>query len=141
MSRRAARELSMKVLFDMHMNNDFDLNRIEYHLEEESIGERQHDYIYGVLTMAVNNLAQIDKIIESYSKGWKLDRIANVDLAILRLALCEILYMKDISYRISINEAIELAKIYGSDETPSFINGILGKYVEDEGLENDEQGK
>jgi N utilization substance protein B len=141
MSRRSARELSMRVLFDMHMNNDFNLNKIEYHLEQENINRRQNDYIYGVLTAAVDNLAQIDKIIENYSKGWKLDRIANVDLAILRLALCEILYMEDISYRISINEAIELAKIYGSDETPSFINGILGKYVEDKGLKNDEQDK
>lgn len=141
MSRRSARELSMKVLFDMHMNNDFNLDKIKYHLEEENISGKQNDYIYGVLTMAVDNLARIDKIIGSYSKGWKLDRIANVDLAILRLALCEILYMEDISYRISINEAIELAKVYGSDETPSFINGILGKYVEDEGLKDDEQGK
>lgn len=139
MSRKLARELSMKVLFDMHMNNDFNLNKIKYHLEEGNISEKQNDYIYSVLTVAVNNLTEIDKIIEDYSKGWKLNRIANVDLAILRLAFSEILYMNDIPYRVSINEAIELAKIYSSAETPSFINGILGNYVEKKGLRNDKQ--
>ena len=124
----------MKVLFDMHMNNDFDLNRMKYHLEEENINERQNEYIYSVLTKAIDNIAIIDKIIEDYSRGWKLNRIANVDLAILRLALSEILYMEDIPYKVSINEAIELSKIYSSDESPPFINGILDNYIKKEGL-------
>ena len=133
-SRKLARELCMKVLFDMHMNNDFDLNRIEYHLEEESIDKKQNEYIYNVLTKAIDNMADIDKIIEDYSRGWKLSRIANVDLAILRLALSEILYMDDIPYKVSINEAVELAKIYCSDEAPPFVNGILDNYVKTEVL-------
>ena len=124
----------MKVLFDMHMNDDFDLNRMKYHLEEENINERQNEYIYSVLTKAIDNIAIIDKIIEDYSRGWKLNRIANVDLAILRLALSEILYMEDIPYKVSINEAIELSKIYSSDESPPFINGILDNYIKKEGL-------
>ncbi|HZK57966.1 MAG TPA: transcription antitermination factor NusB [Clostridia bacterium] len=139
MSRRLARELCMKVLFDMHMNNDFDLGKIKYHLEEENISGKQDDYIYTVLGKAIDNMVEIDKIIEDYSEGWKLNRIANVDLAILRLALSEILYMKDIPYRVSIDEAIELAKIYSSGETPSFINGILGSYAEREDLKKGER--
>jgi len=128
----------MKVLFEMHINNEFDLKKADHHVFEGSIEEQQKDYIYGVLNAVINNVADIDKIIEEYSKGWKLNRIANVDLAILRLSFAEILYMEDIPYRVSINEAVELAKQYGSDETPSFINGILGKYVEKTGLkEND----
>jgi len=138
MSRKLARELCMKVLFDMHMNNDFDLNRIEYHLEEGSINEKQNEYIYSVLTKTIDNIANIDKIIEDYSRGWKLNRIANVDLAILRLALSEILYMEDIPYKVSINEAVELSKIYCSDESPPFINGILDNYIEKEGLKENE---
>lgn len=138
MSRKLARELSMKVLFDMHINNDFDLNKIKYHLQREKIDERQNSYIYDVLAKVTEHLTEIDRIIESYSKGWKLNRIANVDLAILRLALSEILYMKDIPYRVSINEAIELAKVYSSNETPSFINGILGNYIKKEGIKKDE---
>lgn len=137
MSRRLARELSMKVLFEMHMNDDFNLDKIKYHMEEDSVSNRQDDYIYDVLTKAKDNIGQIDSIIENYSKGWKLNRIANVDLAILRLAFAEVLYMDNIPFRVSINEAIELAKVYGSDESPSFINGILGNYVEKEGLKQD----
>ncbi|MFW5648556.1 MAG: transcription antitermination factor NusB [Candidatus Alkaliphilus sp. MAG34] len=131
MSRRLARELCMKVLFEMHMNKDFDLGKIKYHLEDENFSGKQDDYICAVLGKAIDNMAEIDKIIEDYSEGWKLNRIANVDLAILRLALSEILYMKDIPYGVSIDEAIEIAKIYSSGETPSFINGILGGYVEE----------
>ncbi|MBU5677565.1 transcription antitermination factor NusB [Alkaliphilus sp. MSJ-5] len=138
MSRKLARELSMKVLFEMHINNDFDLKKADHHIFEGSIEEKQRDYIYDVLNGVIVNLTDIDRVIEEYSKGWKLNRIANVDLAILRLAFAEILYMKDIPYRVSINEAVELAKLYGSDETPSFINGILGKYVEKAGLKEDE---
>jgi N utilization substance protein B len=122
----------------MHLNNEFNLKKAEHHLLEGRIEEQQKDYIYGVLNEVINNLADIDKIIEEYSKGWKLNRIANVDLSILRLAFAEILYMKDIPFRVSINEAVELAKVYGSDETPAFINGILGKYVEKEGLKENE---
>lgn len=134
MSRKLARELTMKVLFEMHINNDFNIQRVEHHLFEGSIEEQQTDYIHNVLNETIQNLEAIDGIIEAYSTGWKLNRIANVDLAILRLAFSEIIYMKDIPYRVSINEAIELAKVYGSDETPNFVNGILGKYVEQEGL-------
>ncbi len=138
MSRKLARELSMKVLFDMNMNKDFDLNKINYHLQEDNIKEIQNEYIYGVLTEVTGHLKEIDRIIEDYSKGWKLNRIANVDLAILRLAFSEIIYMKDIPYRVSINEAIELAKKYGSNESASFINGILGNYAKKEGLKDEE---
>lgn len=137
MSRRLARELSMKILFDMHINKDFDLEKIDYYLQEEKIHERQNDYIYSLIGKTRDNIGEINKIIENYSRGWKLNRIANVDLAILRLALTEILYMEDIPYRVSINEAIELGKTYGSDESPTFINGILGNYVEKEGIKQD----
>ncbi len=134
MSRRSARELSMKVLFDMHMNNDFSLNKTKYHLQREKINKRQNSYIYDVLTKATENLTEIDQIIEGCLKGWKFNRIANVDLAVLRLALSEILYIDDIPYEVSINEAVELAKTYGSNETPSFVNGVLDNYVKSANL-------
>lgn len=134
MSRRLARELSMKILFEMHINNDFNLDKIKYHLQEKEINQNQNDYIYRVLTEVTENLTKLDKIIENYSKGWKLNRIANVDLAILRLALSEMLYMEDIPYKVSIDEAIELSKIYSSGDAPAFINGILDSYVKNEYL-------
>ncbi len=138
MSRKLARELCMKVLFEMHANNNFDLKVLDNHLYEGSIEEKQKKYINDLLNNAVDHMSHINNIIEEYSKGWKLNRIANVDLAILRLAFTEILYIDSIPYRVSINEAIELGKSYGSDETPSFINGIIGKYVEKVKLKENE---
>lgn len=135
MSRRLAREWCMKILYQMSIQGDYNLNVLDFY--KEKFKNPQTEYVHTVMESVTNNLSKIDKIIESYSEGWKLNRIAKVDLAILRLALGEILYVKDIPYRVSINEAIELAKIYGADESTSFINGILGTFIEKEGIKNE----
>ena len=73
------------------------------------------------------NLSQIDAIIEHKLKDWELDRLAKVDLALLRLAVYEMNFSSDITTGVAINEAVELAKIYGTDESSAFINGVLGQ--------------
>mgnify|MGYP004732743381 CR=1 FL=1 len=75
------------------------------------------------------NKSTIDELISKYAKNWTINRMAKVDLAILRLAVCEILYVPNIPTKVSINEAIELAKLYCDDKSPKFINGILGSVV------------
>ena len=72
---------------------------------------------------------EIDAMINKYAKNWSVNRMAKVDLAILRLAICEILFVEEIPNKVSINEAIEMAKLYCDDKTPKFINGILGSVV------------
>ncbi|MCG4471040.1 transcription antitermination factor NusB, partial [Lawsonibacter sp. DFI.6.74] len=72
-------------------------------------------------------------LINKYAKNWTINRMAKVDLAILRLAICEILYMSEMPTKVSINEAIELAKLYCDDKSPKFINGILGSVVSEIG--------
>ena len=72
---------------------------------------------------------EIDEAINTYAEGWSVERIAKVDIAILRLAVYEILFAEDIPNRVAVNEAVELAKEFSSDKSPSFINGILGKVV------------
>ncbi len=79
--------------------------------------------------------SMIDIYIEKYAKEWTVDRMSKVDLAILRLAMFEILYREDIPYSVSINEAVELAKKYSSEKSSSFINGILGNFIRMESLE------
>ena len=74
-------------------------------------------------------LPDIDGQIEANSKGWKLDRIAKAELAILRLAVFEAKYDDTIPVGVAVNEAVELAKAYGGDNAPAFVNGILGKIV------------
>ncbi|SCY98676.1 transcription antitermination factor NusB [Alkaliphilus peptidifermentans] len=137
MSRKEARELCMKILFEMSIQNNYDRKLVDYHLEE-SVTDNQKGYIDSLIGSTIDNLKEIDTTIDSYSKSWKIDRIAKVDLAILRLALAEILYLDEIPYAVSINEAVELAKKYSSNESDSYINGILGKYAEAMGLKNNE---
>ncbi|CEP91165.1 N utilization substance protein B [[Clostridium] sordellii] len=79
------------------------------------------------------NKSIIDELISKYAKNWTINRMAKVDLAILRLVVCEILYVPNIPTKVSINEAIELAKLYCDDKSPKFINGILGSVVNEIG--------
>ena len=82
------------------------------------------------------NIKKIDDIILSKLKNWSLDRIAKIDLAILRLAIYEILYVDSIPNKVSANEAVELAKTYGNNDSKSFVNGVIAKVIEDKEEEN-----
>ncbi|GAB6087781.1 transcription antitermination factor NusB [Alkaliphilus crotonatoxidans] len=139
MNRKLAREFCMKMLFQMSIHNQYDYQILLDNLEEEATERQQEHYINQLVQQIISNRAEIDETIMAFSKGWKLDRIAKVDLAILRIAFGEILYMEEIPPAVSINEAIELAKRYSTHESASFINGILGKYVEEKGLKKHEQ--
>ncbi len=143
MSRRIAREHCMKILFQMSVQNDYDISKIQEDIleetVEESLEEKQKQYINLVLGEVIAHLKELDEEIEGYSKGWRINRISKVDLAILRLALAEILYIEEVPYAVAINEAIELAKKFNSEESAAFVNGILGKYAEDKGLKEKEK--
>ena len=92
--------------------------------DEESEEVRQRtDAILG-------HLPEIDKLLSEVTQGWKLDRIGRVELGILRLAVYEIKYDEHVPDKVAINEAVELAKRYGGDESPAFVNGVLAKVVE-----------
>ncbi|MCC5909938.1 MAG: transcription antitermination factor NusB [Clostridiaceae bacterium] len=134
MNRKQARELVMKMLFEMNMNKEYNIELLANSTLEEEDMTNQKEYISQVLETVINNLEKINTVVKTYSKGWTLDRIAKVDLSILQLALVEIIYIDTIPYNVSINEAIELTKKYSSNESASFINGILGGFVEKEGI-------
>ena len=86
-------------------------------------------YIKTILSTLNDKNEEIDTLINSNAKNWSVNRIAKVDLAILKLAIAEIIAINDIPQRVSVNEAIELAKIYCDDKSPKFINGILGSVI------------
>jgi len=90
------------------------------------------EYILDTFTGTVLKKTELDKVIEKYAKGWKLSRIPRVTLAILRLAVFEMLYNDDVPESVAINEAVELAKQYDNDEAPAFVNGILGSISQQE---------
>jgi len=133
MKRSMARELCMKILYEMYMNKKYDRDILASYIEEEGEKlESQKEYVTTVVTSFLDNKEKVDSVLEQYAIGWHVDRMAKVDLAILRLAMTEILFIEDIPYNVSINEALELSKKYSTEESSPFINGILGKMVDKE---------
>ena len=129
MSRRISREHAMKLLYQFQIRSDDIQEQIECFLSEseENTTDIDKDYFLDVVYGVMNNLSDIDSLIKKHAKGWSVERLPKVDLAIMRLAIYELLFRKDIPWNVSINEAVELAKKYGGDQSKSFINGVLGK--------------
>ncbi|MBQ4346915.1 MAG: transcription antitermination factor NusB [Firmicutes bacterium] len=96
-------------------------------LSGHELDENDFNFINGLISGTETHLDEVDEELSKVSRGWKLERMSKVDLSILRLAAYELLFDKNVGERVVINEAVELAKTYSSDEAPAFINGILGK--------------
>lgn len=129
MGRRYARESAMKLLYQMEMNDDFSDKAMEVFFDNNKFDSGEKLYIDDAIRTIVENLKSIDSSIDAYIDGWQLHRLAKVDLSILRIAIYEIVYREDIPIQVSINEAIEIAKKYSTDEASRFINGVLGSFV------------
>lgn len=129
MTRTDARELMMQVFFQMEACNDFDIDNRDSYFKGKKTGN-QKTYCEELFSALCNNKEIIDNKINECSTGWKVNRLPKTDLAVLRVALCEILYISDIPEAVSINEAIELAHKFGTDESGAFVNAVLGKAVE-----------
>ncbi|CAK7015132.1 N utilization substance protein B [Tissierella sp. P1] len=129
MGRKQAREGTMKILYQMEINEDFSDEALGLYFNNFPFDELEKEYILDAMTKIKENLESIDKYIELYSEGWNLNRLAKIDLAVLRIAVYEILYRKDIPIEVSINEAIEIVKKYSTEESFKFINGVLGGFV------------
>jgi len=126
MNRKLTREELMKLLYQMDMNEEFTLERSEKYLTTIDNLKIDEKYYKKTSTNFIENLNKINELIKEYSSEWKLNRIAKIDIAIMRLAITEMKYDDDIPVSVSINEAIELCKKYSSDDSHKFINGILG---------------
>lgn len=94
--------------------------------------KKEQAYIMRLASLVGEHSDELDGMIEKYSHGWKIQRISKTALAVLRCALCEIIYMDDIPNGAAINEAVELSKSYDDEETVSFVNGVLGGYMRGE---------
>lgn len=123
------REEQLQLYFD-------DINRQKQ--EEESgivlsveAKPKDREYIRQRIQDIFSNLSQLDEKIDAVSTGWSITRMGKVDLTIIRLAYYEMLYDESVPVKVAINEAVELAKKFGGDDSPSFINGILAKLVTD----------
>lgn len=131
MGRKKARDNAFKCVYQLSFGQDLDINKIleNCYVENEN-DEEEKEYIETVVNGIKSNLEKIDNIILGNLKNWTIDRIFKIDLAILRLAIYEILFIENIPVKVSANEAVELAKTYGNNESKSFVNGLLAKVIE-----------
>ena len=128
MSRRKAREIALQALFQFDFTKNDDENLIEM-LIKETKGLNQQSILFTreIIKGTIANLEAIDATIKTVSNDWKIERMAAVDRNIVRMAVYELKFnSEDTAPKIIINEAIEIAKIFGSDESSRFVNAILG---------------
>lgn len=126
MTRKDARELAMQILFQMEAQGDFAAPDIDKYLSQKELGN-QTTYLRTLLTQISSHIEEIDGKINERSRGWPTCRMAKMDLAVVRLAAGEILFLEDVPKAVSINEAVNLAKLYGTETSPGFVNAILGR--------------
>ncbi len=131
MSRREIREQIFKLLFRIGFYEENDMaEQLTLFFEElDKRGEKEVTYIQEKYENIMEHLVEIDEMINKIAHGWKTSRMGKVDLTLIRLATYEMKYEEDIPTGVAINEAVELAKKYGTDDSASFVNGILAKLV------------
>lgn len=146
MKRSTARELAIQLSFaaaaagtdpEELLDRFFEKEHYESLSDEQELCAEYPDdwsmaYIRRLTRLTAENRSEIDGLIERYAKGWKLERISRTALAVMRCAVCEILYMEDIPNAAAINEAVELDKNYDEPDTVSFVNGVLGGFMRGE---------
>lgn len=132
MKRRELREHVFQLLFRVEFNSSEEMDeQVSMYFdgvrEEETLEEKDETYITEKYKKIVEKIPEIDEMLNASAKGWKTSRMGRVDLTILRLAVYEMKFDEDIPEKIAINEAVELSKKFGGDESPAFINGVLAK--------------
>ncbi len=155
MTRRQLRENIFKILFKLEFNSvdempeqlQFSLDNIgdnddedvivkpmadisEEDTKQNAISDKDAAYITHKTNKIIGLISEIDAIIKEVSSGWQLDRIGKAELAILRLAIYEMKYDEDVPFKVAINEAVELSKIYCNEDAKGFVNGVLAKVEE-----------
>ena len=132
MTRRELRTYTFKLLFRALFHSGEDMKEQEalfFDSPEVELDVYDTEYVQNKVNEIISRIPEIDKAIDSKAEGWKVNRMNYVDLTLSRLAYYEMKHEEDVPTAVAINEAVELAKIYGGDESSSFVNGILAKLL------------
>ncbi len=141
-NRHFARILIMQSLYEYQQRGEADLSKIiERHLEKHEFEENNLKFIHNIINGTKEHLEQIDEIITVSAPEWPIPQIAQVDLAILRLAIFELLFDDEVPPKAVINEAVELAKSFGGENSSKFVNGVLGTVFRNSKKYNPEDDK
>jgi len=128
-SRRKAREIALEALYRIEVANDDAEDILKDIFSRTKTKPDIQNYARRLVKETSSRLHDIDRIIEEVAENWKLSRIAIIDKNILRFAICEILYFDDIPPKVSLDEAIEIAKKYSTENSGRFVNGVLDKII------------
>ena len=127
MDRSLAREIAMKMLYAASLGGEESMSEVlEQSEQADTLSDSDKTFLENLTYGVRARQQELDEIVAQYAQGWALNRLAKVDLTILRMAVYEMLYMPEIPVGATFNEAVELAKRFGEEKSPGFINGILG---------------
>ena len=129
-SRTRARGLALQALYEIDIAHHPPAEVLERRLEENQLSDDLANFVRQIIFGVLPLLHELDKIIARYAPEWPLDQVAVIDRNILRLACWEFAAQGETPVKVAINEAVELAKMYGSDSAPRFVNGVLGSLAE-----------
>ena len=124
-TRRQARELAMQALFYMDMQKDASEKMLEYFCDCFCTSKKSRPFFIKLVNGVLGTKGRIDALVEHYSQNWKINRMSCVDRNVMRIAVYEMLYCDDIPPKVSINEAVDIGKKFGTQESGAFINGIM----------------
>ena len=126
-ARSKARKRALDVLFESEVRGLALDGTLQERLDE--VGKTLNDYTVRLVRGVAENQARIDELLSTYSEGWTLDRMPSVDRNVLRLGVFEVLYVDDVPDAVAVSEAINLVRDLSTDESPAFVNGLLGNIV------------
>jgi len=124
--RRKARTIALEIIYQKEITN-YPLDEIIKNRLKMEDYEIPSEFSMSLVRGVINHQEELDDLISNYANNWALDRMALLDRNIIKISLYEMLYEQDIPFSVSINEAVELAKIFGTDDSRRFVNGVLGK--------------
>ena len=123
--RRAARQCVLEALFSYQFSKNDTLQIIDQLISKNPELKSNNDFIQSLFESVLKNMKWTEDIIKSHLENWEIDRVAQIDKILLKMGICEIYFIDDIPPKVTISEMVEIAKIYSTDESPVFINGIL----------------
>jgi N utilization substance protein B len=129
LSRRKAREVAFKVLFQVDQVEADPHKAFRYLMHDEQLAEKDRDFSWELVEGSLSHIEEIDEKISRFAKDWTLERMSAVDKNVMRIAVFEILFTEDSQSVVAIDEAIEISKRYGEENSGSFVNAILDKIL------------
>ena len=133
--RRVARQCVLEALFAYQFSNNDNINQL---VSKNPELKGNNDFIHSLYDIVLKNVKLTEDIIKSHLENWEIDRVALIDKILLKMGICEIYFIYDIPPKVTISEMVEIAKIYSTDESPVFINGILDAVFKNYMKENKE---